>query len=252
MKFWYLIVCLFIAFGCQGVSTLGAKGTQPPSHQLWDELLQKHVNPNGTVNYKGFIKDKEKLSRYLDTISQYPPDKATWSSEEQLAYWINAYNAYTVKLIIDHYPVKSITKLHPTPYIPGVRTVWHREFFKIGGQKASLDEIEHQVLRKQFEEPRIHFAINCASVSCPVLRNEAYVASKLEAQLEEQAKRFINDPSRNKISPEQAEISQLFSWFKGDFTRDGSLVDFLNRYANTKIKPEAKIDHMKYDWDLNE
>jgi hypothetical protein len=252
MKLLFLSFLIFLACSCQGASTLGAEGTTPPSHQIWNELLQQHVTKTGEVNYKGFIKDKAKLQRYLDTISNTPPDKKNWTKEEQLAYWINAYNAYTVKLIIDNYPLKSIQDLHPTLKVPGVNTVWHKKFFKIGGQDASLDEIEHKILRKEFNEPRIHFAINCASFSCPPLRNEAFIATKLEKQLDEMAKAFINDPKRNKITSDKAELSQIFNWFKGDFTKKGSLIDFLNKYSKTKIKANAKINYMDYDWSLNE
>ena len=249
-----LIVVFFplLIFSCLGSSNLDAIGTLAPSHQIWDELVRQHVSESGNVDYKGFIKDGAKLQQYLHLLSQSPPDKSTWSEQEQLAYWINAYNAFTVKLIIDNYPVKSITDLHPTLYIPGINTVWHKEFFKIGGKEASLDEIEHQILRKQFNEPRIHFAINCASVSCPPLRNEAFTATKLDKQLEEQARQYINNPEHNKISPDKIRVSQIFNWFQGDFTKNGTLVAYLNKYSNTRISPDAAIDYMKYDWSLNE
>jgi hypothetical protein len=250
-KIFLIILFLAITTGCQS-STLGAEVAMPPSHQPWTELLSQHVANNGNVNYKGFIKDKAKLDRYLDALSSSPPDKNTWSEQEQVAYWINAYNAFTVKLIVDNYPVKSIQDLHPTFNIPLVNTVWHKKFFKIGGEDASLDQIEHKILRKEFDEPRIHFAINCASVSCPPLRNEAYEAAKLDKQLDEQARIFINNITYNNIRADRAEISSIFSWFKGDFTSSGSLIDYLNRYSKTKINPNAKVSHMKYNWDLNE
>lgn len=252
MKLLLLAFFSLLLYSCPGASTLGAAGTSPPSHQPWNELLQQHVHANGNVDYKGFIKDKAKLQRYLNLLSNNPPDKKTWSEAEQLAYWINAYNAFTVKLIIDNYPVKSITDLHPRLYVPGMNTVWHKKFFKIGSKEASLDEIEHQILRKQFNEPRIHFAINCASVSCPPLRNEAYTAAKLDKQLDEQARQYINNPAHNKITPNKIVVSQIFNWFKEDFTKKGSLIDYLNKYSKTRINPGAEIDHMKYDWSLNE
>ncbi|MTI19476.1 DUF547 domain-containing protein, partial [Fulvivirga sp. RKSG066] len=190
----------------------------PPSHEIWNELTKKHVKANGMVDYKGFINDRKKLEAYLDLLSNNAPDKDKWSENEQLAYWINAYNAFTIKLIIDNYPLESIQDLHPTLKIPGVNTVWHKKFFKIGGEEASLDEIEHDILRKEFEEPRIHFAINCASFSCPPLRAEAYMADKLDKQLDEMATQFINDDKRNKITPDNPEVSKIFSWFTKDFT----------------------------------
>ena len=248
----YLFVLIsLVFFSCQNPS-LGLAGTKPPNHQLWDQLVKAHVKPNGLVNYKGFIQDKAKLDQYLKIISENAPDRKTWSKNQQLAYWINAYNAFTVKLIVDNYPVKSIRDLGPALKIPLIKDVWHYKFFKIGGVETSLDEIEHSILRREFDEPRIHFAINCASVSCPPLLSEAFVADKLDAQLTKVATTFINDPTRNKISADQAQISSIFSWFKDDFTKKGTLVDFLNLYSKVKIKPSAKISHLDYNWNLNE
>jgi len=226
--------------------------TTPPSHKAWNELLKANVNSDGTVNYKGFIKEKSKLETYLKSISENAPDRKTWSKDDQLAYWINAYNAFTVKLIVDNYPVESIKDLGPALKIPMLKDVWHYKFFTIAGQESSLDEIEHSILRKEFEEPRIHFAINCASVSCPPLLNEAFEAKTIDAQLDKVAKDFINDSSRNKITPSAIQVSSIFSWFKGDFTKNGTLIDFLNNYSTVKIKSDAKVSHLDYDWNLNE
>jgi hypothetical protein len=242
---------LFVILSCQSYSP-GMAGTTPPSHQIWDQLVKAHVKPNGMVDYKGFIRDKNKLESYLKLLSDNAPDRKTWSKNQQLAYWINAYNAFTVKLIVDNYPTKSIRDLGPKLKIPLIKDVWHYRFFKIGGVESSLDEIEHSILRKEFDEPRIHFAINCASVSCPPLLNEAFVAEKLEAQLTKVAVAFINDPIRNKITSDHAQISSIFSWFQGDFTKKGTLIDFLNRYSTVKIKSNARISHLDYNWNLNE
>ncbi|WP_339863956.1 DUF547 domain-containing protein [uncultured Algoriphagus sp.] len=245
-----LFLSIFL-LSCQS-SVPGMAATTPPSHKTWNELLKANVSADGTVNYKGFIKEKAKLEAYLKSLSENAPDRKTWSKNEQLAYWINAYNGFTVKLIVDNYPVASIKDLGPALKIPLIKDVWHYKFFKIGGQESSLDEIEHSILRKEFEEPRIHFAINCASVSCPPLLNEAFEAETIDAQLDKVAKGFINDSSRNKITPNSIQISSIFSWFKGDFTKNGSLIDFLNKYSKVKIKPDAKVSHLDYDWNLNE
>lgn len=221
------------------------------SHQAWDELLKKHVSKEGKVNYKGFIQNTRKLDAYLSQISENPPKKS-WTEAQKLAYWINAYNAFTIKLIINNYPINSIQDLHPTIKIPGISTIWHKEFFKIGGVDENLNDIEHKVLRKEFDEPRIHFAINCASVSCPNLRNEAYSSKKLELQLEDQAKKFVNDYSKNKLEKDRVQLSKLFSWFKKDFTKNTSLIAFLNKYAKQKIDESADVDYLDYDWSLNE
>lgn len=248
----WLFVSIFLFNISCGASDLGQRGSLPPSHQLFHELLVKYVDDNGKVDYPGLIKDKSKLVSYLAVLDQNPPDRSSWSKEEQLAYWINAYNAFTLKLIIDHYPVKSIKDLNPKLSVPLVNTIWQVKFFQIGGKDASLDEIEHKILRKEFEEPRIHFAINCASFSCPPLLNEAFVAQNIEDQLERVTRNFINDPVRNKIQKDKIEISQIFSWFKEDFTKKGSLIDYLNRYSKTKIIPNAKVTYLNYDWSLNE
>ena len=245
-----LILCLFSLCSCGSYHPPASKNTVA-DHRLWDEMLKKHVSAAGWVDYEGWQKDRAQLKTYLQMLSENPPDDSLWSTEEKLAYWINAYNAFTVELILDNYPLKSITDLHPALYIPGVNTVWHKKFFKIGGVETSLDEIEHKILRAEFEEPRIHFAIVCASFSCPRLRNEAYVASGLERQLNEQARGFINDPLRNRLSENEISISKIFKWFKGDFTKKGSLISYLNQYASVGINPGARIKHMDYNWELN-
>ena len=158
------------------------------THENWTKLVEQHVTLSGKVNYKGFIKDKIALDDYLDTLSNHPPGK-NWNEAEQLSYWINAYNAFTVKLIIDHYPLKSIKDIAGN--LPMINSPWDMKFFKIGGVDFDLNTIEHEILRKKFEEPRIHFAINCASFSCPKLRNEAFEANKLEEQLEDQTNYFM-------------------------------------------------------------
>ncbi len=222
------------------------------SHQVWNDLLHDHVREDGMVDYKGFLQDLEKLDQYLADLSAGAPDPENWSRDEQLAYWINAYNAFTVKLIVDNYPLESIKDLNPVVAIPTVSTIWNKKFFAIGGVEMSLDNIEHDILRKDFQEPRIHFAINCASVSCPPLRREAYVAQKIDDQLEEQAIAFMNDPLRNQISPDNPKLSKIFSWFSGDFKKNGTVIQFINQYSETKIKPGADLDFMDYDWALND
>ncbi len=254
MRFFPVIlitISSFLLLSCEN-SSLGMAATTPPSHQLWDELVKANVKADGRVDYRGFIREKTKLEQYLKLLSENAPDRKTWPRNEQLAYWVNAYNAFTVKLIIDYYPVKSIRDLGPRLKIPGLKDVWHYEFFQIGGADASLDEIEHGILRKEFDEPRIHFAINCASVSCPPLLNEAFTAEKLESQLNKVALAFVNDRQRNRISADRTELSSIFSWFKEDFTKNGTLIDFLNSYSKVKIKADAKISFLDYNWALNE
>jgi hypothetical protein len=221
---------------------------EPPSHQVWTELLQTHVDSNGWVSYEGFVADSVRLNKYLSAISDcYPnPD---WSKEQKLTYWINAYNAFTVKLIVNHYPVASIKDIKKG--IPFINSVWDINFFKIGGEKMDLNEIEHSILRKNFEEPRIHFAIVCASESCPRLLNEAYEAETLEEQLSLQAKSFVNDNSKNEIESEEIRISSIFKWFSGDFTKKGTIQEFIGPYSDNDFNSSAKVKYLDYDWRLN-
>ena len=240
-------ILYFKAFPSYGSAPMGNKNSKAPDHQIWDQLVKSHVKADGLVDYRGFQADMTQLETYLDQLSNNAPTD-DWTEAEKLAYWINAYNAFTVKVIADNYPLESIRELHT---VPGVATVWHEEFFEIGGQPTSLNQIEHGILRRDFVEPRIHFAINCASMSCPVLRAEAYTVDKLEAQLTEQARLFLQQEIRNQISSEQANLSSIFSWFKGDFTREGSLVDYINQYLDEKLPQDVEIQFLEYDWSIN-
>lgn len=247
-----IILGLLLILGCSSSNTTFANsGNGTPNHDSWSELLTKYVRKDGLVDYKGFVKDKDKLNAYANYISDNTPTD-DWTDEEKIAYWINAYNVFTVKLIVDNYPVKSIKDLNPTLAIPTIRSVWTKEWFQIGGKDFSLDRIEHKILRKEFNEPRIHFAVNCASISCPILRNEAYTAEKLNEQLDEQARIFLNDTTRNKIEPQKVRVSKIFSWFGGDFKKDQTLIEFLNRYSKVEINKKAKVRFMDYNWKLNE
>jgi hypothetical protein len=241
IKLW-LILIIFFGYPAQA---------EPVSHAPLTELLKKHVASNGQVNYKGFIRDSLQLNKYLKQLSDNPPQQS-WSREDQLAYWINAYNAFTVQLIMRHYPLKSIKDIGSKIKIPFVNTPWDIKFIRIGKDRFDLNNIEHNFLRGKLKEPRIHFAIVCASVSCPRLLNEAYTANRVNQQLEEQARDFINDKSRNKISANHAQLSPIFNWFRGDFTRNGTLTEFINRYASVKINKNAKVSYLDYNWNLNE
>ena len=246
------------------ISSFSIAAATPPAitHTQWDELLKKYVSEEGNVNYKGFVADKTQLEQYLNLLSTNRPSK-DWTRDEQLAYWINAYNAFTVKLIVDHYPVKSIKDIKNG--IPFINSVWDIKFFTIGGKKMTLNDIEHGIIRKEFKEPRIHFAVNCASFSCPVLLNEAFIASKLDAQLSKQTKIFLNDTRKNQISANKIVISKIFNWYSTDFTNKGffsrlfgkknrgrQFVQFIAPYVTEPINKDAKVEYMDYDWSLNE
>lgn len=248
MKFGTVFIGLFLSFTSYAQS-------KAVSHDLLDALLKKYVNSQGNVDYAGFKKDSVRLNQYLGLLAKNPPSDS-WTKEDQLAYWINVYNAFTISLVAKHYPVKSIKDIRPG--ISFINSVWDIRFIKIGKETYDLNNIEHSILRKKFDEPRIHFAINCASYSCPRLRNEAYTGSKLSTQLTEAAESFIADKTKNDITTDKIVISKIFDWFGGDFSlrdphgkKKGSLIDFLNLYSKVKINQKARISYMDYNWSLN-
>ena len=252
-----LFTVLFLALTlatCQSCLTTRPKTdsqSAPISHDGFDKLLNKNVTAEGLVDYKGFIRDSALFNQYLDLLSKNHPNEKKWSREEQLAYWINAYNAFTIKLIMNYYPVKSIKDIKKG--VPLVSDTWTIDFITIEGKKYNLNNIEHGIVRPQFNDPRVHFALNCASMGCPPLLNAAYTAKKVNEQLDSQAKRFINDGTHNKIiSAQKANVSKLFTWFSGDFKKAApSVIAFINKYANTQLSPSAELDYMDYDWKLN-
>ena len=228
-------------------------GTKPVyKSDAWTNLLQKHVGKDGLVDYPGFIADKDKLQAYLTLLSENPPAK-NWTDNDKIAYWLNAYNAFTIKLIIDHYPLKSIKDIGPKHQIIFINTPWDIKFFKIGGKTMTLNRIEHRILRKEFREPKIHFALNCASLSCPKLRREAYDGARLDAQLTDQAKEFLSDISRNQLSAKNPKLSAIFSFYGNDIKKwsGKSIIAYINQYAPIKIDENAELDYLDYNWNLN-
>ncbi|WP_430468390.1 DUF547 domain-containing protein [Winogradskyella ouciana] len=213
-------------------------------HSVWDKLLKQNVREDGLVAYEGFKADQKILNDYVQYLSEQMPDKS-WSYEEQLAYFINVYNANTIKLIVDNYPVESIKKVDATisPFL--------KNFIFIGEKEFSLADIEKGFLQKM-NEPRIHFAINCASISCPKLLREAYTAENVNELMDRAAKEFINS-DKNNISENSAKVSEIFKWYKKDFLlQSESIIDYINQYADTKINPNVELSYIEYNWDLND
>ncbi len=220
-----------------------ATPTKPssPSHSDWDQFLRKQVSPSGKVNYRAIVADQGALDAYLEKLASNPLQDH-WTRNEKMAYWINAYNAFTIKLIVDNYPLKSITSLD------GGKP-WDRKWIVLGDKTYSLNQIENDILRPQFKEPGIHFAVNCAAMSCPPLLNRAWTADNLTANFKKQAIAFINNPAYNQLSTKAVKLSKIFDWYKADF---GDLIAYLNRYADNEIKADAKVSFLEYDWELNE
>ncbi|WP_194767376.1 DUF547 domain-containing protein [Tamlana sp. I1] len=210
------------------------------NHELWTKLLQAHVSETGRVDYEGFKENRNQLLDYIQQLSENTPTES-WSKPAILAYWINAYNALTIDLILQYYPVKSIKDIHKP---------WDKRLWKLGEKQYSLNEIEHDILRNM-NESRIHFSIVCASVSCPKLQNKAYTPEDLERQLTQVAKEFLKDSSKNELSENSIKLSKIFRWFADDFQKNGTLIEFLNLYAPIHISAKAKKSFKDYNWNLN-
>jgi hypothetical protein len=234
MKNIFLITIIFFAF-----THVNAQSS------IFNDLLQKHVSKTGIVDYEAFKDDEAKLDRYISYLEKTAP-ASSWSENKQKAFWINAYNAYTIKLILKNYPLKSITVIKKDG-----KTAWKTPFAKVGETTYTLDHIEHEILRKTLFDPRIHVAVNCASNSCPKLGNLAFTEENIEATLENLMTDFVNDSLRNQLSKKKVQISSIFDWFQNDFTKNGSVIAYLNTYATTEINSDAKISYLKYDWSLN-
>jgi hypothetical protein len=223
-------------------------------HSAFDRLLKAHVAA-GRVDYDSFARDPE-FPRYLDALARAQPDAL--SEKEQLAFWINAYNAYTIQLVNAHGERQSIRNIDKTLGIVKAMGPWKEEIVRAGGRTLSLDAVENEIIRKRFREPRIHFALVCAAVSCPPLRSEAYTGERLEAQLEDQARVFIaSSPSKNRVDVATSTVyrSPIFGWYKDDFTPD---VDrFFARYVTDPAARAVlaggkfKVVETEYDWSLN-
>ena len=242
------------------------------SYKAWDTFLTNHVDKQGRVDYPKALKDQTDLNttvKQLESVSA--ADIKTWSRDQQLAYWINAYNAFTMRVILDHYPIKRTSgikaRFYPANSIRQIPGVWDKITWKAAGEKITLGDIENVKLRKDLDEPRIHFAIVCASVGCPNLKDRAYTAEKVEAQLELESKKFVRNA--NKVKVDHANkvlyLSKIFDWFTDDFKsytgapayddHEGAAV-FVARYSsattsNALLKAEYDVKWLDYDWSLN-
>jgi hypothetical protein len=238
------------------------------SYAAWEQLLKKHVrwlgdNKQSRVDYKGFAADRSELKKVLEALSAVSAAQfGAFSKEQRMAFLINAYNAFTVELILTQYPkLKSIKDLGSI-----VQSAWKKRFFSLLGEERHLDWIEHEQLRPLYAEPRVHAAVNCASIGCPALRPEAFTAAKLEAQLEDGMLRFMSDRTRNRATAGGAQVSHIFKWFKADFEKGHrgwkSVEDTLAQYAaalsddaavQAALRAKAlSVSYLDYDWSLND
>ena len=217
---------------------------------LYGELLKKYVK-DGKVDYAGFKTEEAKLDRYLENLAKVDP--ARLSRNEQFAFYINVYNAWTIKLILSGYPgVASIKDLGSL-----IRSPWKKEIVRIEGEVLSLDHVEHEILRPRYKDPRVHFAINCAAKSCPPLRPEPFNGIILDRQLDDSTRSFINDPKSYRLENNELYVSRIFKWFSEDF--NGDVLGFFLKYTTGNLKKELaansdRIDvkYLPYDWSLND
>jgi hypothetical protein len=233
----------------------------------WDALLRQHVRwladeRQSRVDYAGFQRDRADLKKVLDTLSAVPRSEFdTWTREQRMAFLINAYNAFTVELVLTRYPdLASIKDLGSF-----LRSPWRIEFFRLFGEKHHLDWIENEQLRRLYAEPRVHTAINCASIGCPALRPGAFTAERIEAQLEDGMIRFLGDRTRNRVRDGRLEVSAIFKWFHEDFEQGHQgftrVEDVFARHAvqltdrpDEQARVRARsvpISFLDYDWSLN-
>jgi hypothetical protein len=216
-------------------------------HSPWTMLLARYVDDNGRVAYRDLQAwDKAAFDQYLAALAQARTEGM--SEAEEKAFWINAYNAVIISGVFQGYTAESLL---------GRKRLFSWFTVKVAGQDRTPDEIEHQILRKKFHDPRIHFTIVCASSSCPKLRREAYVPERLEAQLDEAARTFINDPTRNHITTQSVALSKIFDWFAEDFIQNaGSVIAFIRRFVDAEKqamlnRSDSELRYLDYNWTLN-
>ena len=215
------------------------KEQAPPKndHSEFDEFLRNYVTSDGQVSYKSMLSNVGTLDNYLSDLEG--TELASLNRNQQLSFWINAYNAYTIKLILNNYPINSIKDISKP---------WDKKWIVLDGRKLSLNNIEHDIIRPQFNDARIHFAVNCAAKSCPPLLNRAYDEHNVESFLEKQTQKFVNDSSFNIISEDKIQISKIFDWYNSDF---GDVKKFIEKYSNKTIDQGVEITYLEYDWSLN-
>jgi len=212
-----------------------------PDYKSWDTFLKKYVSASGDLDYKSIKANKKELEAITKTFSETSVS-TSWSKNDQLAFWINAYNVFTIDLVVNHYPIKSIQNLD------GGKT-WDVKRIEIGGKKYSLNNIENEIIRPLFKDARIHFAVNCAAKSCPPILNGAFFGKSLDEQLDAVTKKFISNTKYQNITSGKMTLSKIFDWYKVDF---GDIFTFINKYSTIKVNKNTAIVYKEYDWSLNE
>jgi hypothetical protein len=274
----YLMISIFVVSANHAIKTLGAEAeNQSFNYDDYMAVLKAYVNDKGMVNYKQLKANRAKLDSFVRELSGLgPATYAKWNSRDKIAFWINAYNGLTLKVIIDNYPIKSSffrSRIYPKNSIRQISGVWDKKKFRVMGTERTLEQIEHEILRKQFKEPGIHVSLVCAAMGCPPLRNEPYVGNRLQEQFDDQAHRFLANQKKFQIDRKDAKVSlsPIFKWFAGDFVdkyapkknlgrhdkEESAVLNFIASYLEKEQKDyvlsgEFKIKYLRYDWSLNE
>lgn len=236
-----------------------AQSEETINHHAWGQLLNKYVvegqdNLNRVAYKQVTHQDKYALKQYIKNISKRPISR--FNRQQQRAFWINLYNALTVDIILDHYPVKSILEIKLSSGL-FTRGPWKKKIVTIEGEELSLDDIEHRILRPIWQDPRTHYAVNCASIGCPNLSKQAFTAQNMDEQLNRAAKSYINHPRGAEINKGKLVVSSIYEWFKEDFEGDDQgVIRHLKQYAKPELLKQLvtiqRIDDDQYDWQLNE
>lgn len=231
--------------------------------EAYAATLRRFVTPDGRVRYAALKASPADLDAFLASIGTLDPTaQRRWTGEDRIAFWINAYNAITLKTIVNHYPIHRsglLSILFPENSIRQIPDAWSARSWPVMGERRSLDDIEHEVLRKQFQEPRVHMALVCAAVGCPPLRDEPYSGPRLDDQLDDQARRYLAGPAGSRVldGGRVVAVSAIFQWFAADFDTVGGVRAFLSRYAPPETVARLGTNSVRmlfldYDWTLNE
>jgi len=271
--------CILLGAGALIVSApaAGQAASEEFRHALYDQILKEYV-VDGHVDYARLKENRSDLDQYIALLAGLEPHVyAIWNTPAKIAFWVNAYNAITLKVILDHYPIQRVfspaTFVFPANSIRQIPGAWDRITHSVMGRPMTLDEMEHRVLRKEFQEPRIHMALVCAAKGCPPLRSEAYEGERLEGQWEDQARRFLSDPARFRLDQRErvVRLSSIFQWFGQDFLNaygapegftghtdiERAVLAFVSRYLKSEDQTFLKagnyrVVYVGYDWNLNE
>ena len=250
MRYLVLVVIMSISLAAGTLGTALPISASEVNHEIWADLLGKYISPQG-VDYTGMKNEEDRLDQYLKVLEDTNPEKLP--RNEQYAYYINAYNAWTIKLILSGYPgVKSIKDFGTI-----LKSPWQKKWVRINGKIITLDDVEHNILRPRFKDPRVHFAINCSAASCPPLRPEPYLAHTLDRQLDSSTRSFVNDANSYRLEGNTLYVSRIFKWFSEDFNEDA--LGFYLQYAEgdlkeklTGQKDKIRVKYLHYDWSLND